>query len=77
MNDAEKQNSEEKLKCLTTKLERFLSRACEAEDKRDYLRSGRYFVLALYCEAKLQADQANIYEYVRSAMPVYSTFKSC
>ncbi len=55
------------LKCL----ERFLAIACDAEDKGDYFKATRAFVLALFCEGRLQPDSGNAWAYVYSAMPVY------
>jgi len=57
---------------LTDKLERFLKRAYEAEEKKNYFRAGRAFALALLCEGKLKEDvEGNAFAYVYSAMPVY------
>jgi lipid A disaccharide synthetase len=56
---------------LVRKLERFLERAHEAEEKRDYFRAGRAFVLALLCEGRLRPEVTDPCGYVRNAMPVY------
>ncbi|MFC1675944.1 hypothetical protein ACFL3G_02640 [Planctomycetota bacterium] len=65
MNDAEKrQHFKERLQC-------FLDRACEAEEKKDYFTAGRLFRLALFSEAKLRPDVNNAYGYIYKAMPIY------
>ena len=61
----------EKCQQLAIKLERFLKRACDAEEKKNDVRAARAFVLALYCEGKLRPDVENPCSYVRQALPVY------
>lgn len=61
----------EKFQRLVEKLERFLERACKAEEKKDYCRAARAYALALYCEGMLQTDVDNGCAYVRQAMPIY------
>jgi lipid A disaccharide synthetase len=56
---------------LAEKLERFLQRAYVAEEKRNYFRSARAFVWALYCEGMLRTNDSDAYRYVQQAMPVY------
>jgi hypothetical protein len=53
------------------RLERFLTIAIQAEADHDYLRAGRAFVLALFCEGRLHNDVANPWTYIFQAMPVY------
>jgi hypothetical protein len=56
---------------LEKKLERFLKRAQEGEAKKDYLRAGRAFALALYCDGMLRPEVTDPWGYVCRAMPVY------
>ena len=56
---------------LAVKLESFLQRAYIAEEKKNYFRARRAFVLALYCEGKLRTDGRDACGYVRASLPVY------
>lgn len=56
---------------MNEKLESFLVRACEAEEKHNYAEAERLFRLALYCEGRLRYDVTNAKEYVDQAGPVY------
>lgn len=54
------------------KLNDFLVRACEAENKRDYVEANRLFRYALFCEARLCPYVGNAKEYVQQVGAVYS-----
>ena len=62
--------SKRKKEHIQAKVEHFLTCACEAEERGDYFRAGRYFVRALYCEGKLR-NNGSRYAYVWSALPLY------
>jgi hypothetical protein len=66
----EAEKMDEKSKRLMAKLERFLSRACQAEQRENYLKASRCFLFAVYCEAHLR-NVVGVYEYTRSVLPVY------
>jgi len=51
------------------RLERFLAIASQAE--HDYFMAGRAFVLALFCEGKLQGKSDSLWQHVYPCMPMY------
>jgi len=53
------------------KLEIFLSRACEAEAKKDFAEAEHQFRLALFCDGRMRPDVTDAKEYVRQAGPIY------
>lgn len=64
-----------KMQRLMSKFERFLCLACRAEQRGDYFRAGRCFVLALLCEGRIKTKGNAAYTYVLAAMPVYWSLK--
>ena len=56
---------------LNEKLESFLVRACEAEERGDQAKAERIFRAALFYEAKSCSSVVSTKEYIEQAMPVY------
>ena len=56
---------------LRGKLESFLTRACEAESKKDFVEAERLFMLAMYCDGRIRLDITDAKKYVAQAGPLY------
>ena len=57
---------------IKEKVEVFLSRACEAEAKKNFVEAERLFNFALFCDAKLRPDVVDARQYVNQTEPVYA-----
>ena len=58
-------------KNLKEKLESYLDRACEAEERGDRVEAERLFGIALYCEGLSRPGAGGARNYVQQAGPVY------
>ena len=64
-------HNDERKRYWAKRRESFLVIAGQAEAEHDYFRAGRAFVLALFCEGRIQGTFDDPWQHVYQCMPIY------